>query len=73
MFLVHENAESKSGQKRIFQHNYSTKGAGRMIEEAMRTKVFKAMKSFMYGKMIFSVLLSVKIKPLVDHGFKEEN
>ena len=50
VFLVHENPESRSGQKRIFQHSYSTNGAGRKIEEAMRAKVFKAMKSFLYGK-----------------------
>ena len=50
LFLVHENPESRSGQKRIFQHSYSTKGAGRRMEEAMRFKVFKAMKSFLHGK-----------------------
>lgn len=52
VFLVHENPESRCGQKRIFQHSYSTKGAGKKIEEAMRVKVFKAMKNFLYGKNI---------------------
>lgn len=52
VFLVHENPESRAGQKRIFHHSYSTNGAGRKIEDAMRAKVFKAMKSFLHGKTI---------------------
>ena len=59
VFLLHENPQSKNGQKRIFQHSYATQGAGESISAAMKDRTFKAMKAFLYG-MITSEILGRK-------------
>ena len=46
VFLVHEN-EIRAGQKRVYTHSYSTRGAGRRIELAMREKILNSMKIFL--------------------------
>ena len=52
VFLVHEN-EIRAGQKRVYTHSYSTRGAGRQIELAMREKILNSMKIFLnVGKLI---------------------
>ena len=49
LFLIHDsNPTSKQG--RVYAHSYATKGAGEKIEEAIKDKVFKAMKAFPIGK-----------------------
>ncbi len=46
VFLVHENV-ARNGQKRVYTHSYSTRGAGKKIEVAMRDKIFNSMRIYL--------------------------
>eukprot|EP00795_Rhopilema_esculentum_P006502 gene6502-11959_t len=57
LFLIHDsNPTSKQG--RVYAHSYATKGAGEKIEEAIKDKVFKAMKAFPIGSTTSSASAS---------------
>ncbi len=59
VFHVHKN-ETQAGQKRVYTHSYSTRGAGRRIELAMREKVLNSMKILLnMGKFILFATVEV--------------
>lgn len=52
VFLIHDsNPGSKHG--RVYTHSHATRGVGQQIEAALKDKLFKTMKNYLFGMKLY--------------------